>query len=132
MSSNPNPIQNNDHIIIYNFLSSPFWARMFFTSAILYSCNKKGQLMKKTNEGQYMVTFELKEGISTIVQAKDKEDVIEQGYKYLENCFTSIFQITSVLKHNGHQGDTKVLELNRGILNPEDIMALNPGLKRRK
>ena len=85
--------------------------------------------MKKTNEGQYMVTFVLKEGISTIVQAKDKEDAIEQGYKYLEYCFTSRFQITSVLKHNGHQGDTKVLELNRGILNPEDIMALNPELK---
>ena len=88
--------------------------------------------MKKTNEGQYMVTFILRDKISTIVQAKDKEDAIEQGHKYLENCFTSRFQITTVLRNRGHAGDTVVLELsNQGILNTEDIMALNPGLKRR-
>ena len=88
--------------------------------------------MKKTNEGQYMVSFILRDRISTIVQAKDKEDAIEQGHKYLQDCFTSRFQITTVLRNRGHAGDTVVLELsNQGILNTEDIMALNPGLKRR-
>ena len=87
--------------------------------------------MKKTNEGQYMVTFRLRDKISTIVQAKDKEDAIEQGHKYLENCFTSRFKITTVLESRGY-GDTVVIELsNQGILNNEDLITLNPELKER-
>ena len=82
--------------------------------------------MNKTNEGQYMVTFRLRDKISTIVQAKDKQDAIEQGHKYLENCFTSRFQITTVLESRGH-GDTVVIELsNQGILNNEDLMDVAP------
>jgi len=50
----------------------------------------------------------------------------------LENCFTSRFQINAVLRNHGHAGDTTVIELTKqGILNPEDLMSLNPGLKRR-
>ena len=83
--------------------------------------------MKKTNEGQYMVTFRLRDKISTIVQAKDKEDAIEQGHKYLQDCFTSRFQITTVLRNRGHAGDTVVLELsNQGILNTEDLVDVTP------
>ena len=83
--------------------------------------------MKKTNEGQYMVSFILRDRISTIVQAKDKEDAIEQGHKYLQDCFTSRFQITTVLRNRGHAGDTVVLELsNQGILNNEDLMDVTP------
>ena len=78
--------------------------------------------MKKTNEGQYMVTFRLRDKISTVVQAKDKEDAIEQGHKYLENCFTSRFKITTVLESRGY-GDTVVIELsNQGLLNNEDLL----------
>ena len=78
-----------------------------------------------------MVTFMLRDRISTIVDAYDKADAIEQGHKYLENCFTSRFQITSVLREHGHAGnDTMVIELtNQGVLNPEDLMDLNPELK---
>jgi len=83
--------------------------------------------MKKTNEGQYMVSFILRDRISTIVQAKDKEDAIEQGHKYLQDCFTSRFQITTVLRNRGHAGDTVVLELsNQGILNTEDLIDVTP------
>ena len=77
-----------------------------------------------------MVSFILRDRISTIVDAYDKDDAIEQGHKYLENCFTSRFQITSVLRNHGHAGDTTVIELtNQGILNPEDLMDLNPELE---
>ena len=73
-----------------------------------------------------MVTFRLRDKISTIVNAYDKEDAIEQGHKYLENCFTSRFQITTVLESRGH-GDTVVIELsNQGILNNEDLMDVAP------
>ena len=79
--------------------------------------------MNKTNKGQYMVTFRLRDKISTIVNAYDKEDAIEQGHKYLENCFTSRFQITTVLENRGHRGDTMVIELsNQGLLNNEDLL----------
>ena len=78
--------------------------------------------MSKDNKGRYMVTFMLRDRISTIVDAYDKADAIEQGHKYLENCFTSRFQITSVLREHGAGNDTMVIELtNQGILNPEDI-----------
>ena len=81
--------------------------------------------MNKTNKGQYMVTFRLRDKISTIVNAYDKEDAIEQGHKYLENCFTSRFQITTVLENRGHMGDTMVIELsNQGLLNNEDLFEL--------
>ena len=86
--------------------------------------------MSKNNKGRYMVSFILRDRISTIVDAYDKADAIEQGHKYLENCFTSRFQITSVLRNHGHPGDTTVIELtNQGILNPEDLMDLNPELE---
>ena len=86
--------------------------------------------MSKDNKGRYMVSFILRDRISTIVDAYDKADAIEQGHKYLENCFTSRFQITSVLRDRGREGDTQVIELtNQGILNPEDLMDLNPELK---
>ena len=82
--------------------------------------------MNKTNKGQYMVTFRLRDKISTVVNAYDKEDAIEQGHKYLENCFTSRFQITTVLESRGH-GDTVVIELsNQGLLNNEDLMDVTP------
>jgi len=78
--------------------------------------------MSKDNKGRYMVSFILRDRISTIVDAYDKADAIEQGHKYLENCFTSRFQITTVLRDRGRGGDTQVIELtNQGILNPEDI-----------
>ena len=73
-----------------------------------------------------MVTFRLRDKISTVVNAYDKEDAIEQGHKYLENCFTSRFQITTVLESRGH-GDTVVIELsNQGLLNNEDLMDVTP------
>ena len=82
--------------------------------------------MNKTSKGQYMVTFRLRDKISTVVNAYDKEDAIEQGHKYLENCFTSRFQITTVLESRGH-GDTVVIELsNQGLLNNEDLMDVTP------
>ena len=85
--------------------------------------------MNKTNKGQYMVTFRLRDKISTIVNAYDKEDAIEQGHKYLENCFTSRFQITTVLENRGHKGDTMVIELsNQGLLNNEDLLGPNSNL----
>ena len=83
--------------------------------------------MNKTNKGQYMVTFRLRDKISTIVNAYDKEDAKEQAYKYLENCFTSRFQITTVLENRGHMGDTMVIELsNQGLLNNEDLLDVPP------
>ena len=83
--------------------------------------------MNKTNKGQYMVSFILRDRISTIVSAYDTADAIEQGHKYLENCFTSRFQITTVLRNRGHAGDTVVLELsNQGILNTEDLIDVTP------
>ena len=83
--------------------------------------------MNKTNKGQYMVTFRLRDKISTIVNAYDKEDAIEQGHKYLENCFTSRFQITTVLENRGYMGDTVVIELsNQGLLNNEDLIDVPP------
>ena len=77
-----------------------------------------------------MVSFILRDRISTIVDAYDKDDAIEQGHKYLENCFTSRFQINAVLRNHGHAGDIQAIELTKqGILNPEDLMDLNPELE---
>ena len=62
-----------------------------------------------------MVSFILRDRISTIVDAYDKDDAIEQGHKYLENCFTSRFQINAVLRNHGHAGDIQAIELRESL-----------------